>query len=92
MSWLYLLIAVAAFVFAFYSPSVPLAVLSLLVALGFMIAWIMGLLAQRIGSQSRSDTMILDPMELRRMREQAEARRAAAAAQGVSHGDNPPSA
>lgn len=86
MSWLYLLIAIAAFVFAFYSPSVALAVVSLLVALGFMIVWVMGLLAQRIGSQSRDDTMILDPQELRRLREQAEARRAAAL-----QGDTPPS-
>ncbi len=80
MIWLYLLVAVAAFVFAFYTSSVAMAVLSLLVALGFIVAWIMGMLAQRIGSQSRDDTMILDPQELRRLREQADARRAAAAA------------
>ncbi|MGH8032642.1 MAG: hypothetical protein ACREO8_09830 [Luteimonas sp.] len=88
MIWLYLLLAIAAFVFAFYSPSVALAVVSLLAALGFVIAWIMGLLAQRIGSQSRDDSMILDPQELRRLREQAAARRAAAASTTVGE---PPS-
>lgn len=89
MIWLYLLVALAALVFAFYTASVAIAVLSLLVALGFTVAWVMGLLAQRIGSQSRDDTMILDPQELRRLREQADARRAAAAA---SQGEPPASA
>lgn len=88
MIWLYLLVAVAAFVFAFYTSSVAMAVLSLLVALGFIVAWIMGMLAQRIGSQSRDDTMILDPQELRRLREQADARRAAAAA-AAAQGEPP---
>ena len=38
------------------------------------------LLAQRVGNQSRSEAMMVDPAELRRLREQAEARRAAGAA------------
>jgi len=36
------------------------------------------LLAQRIGNRSRDAQMMIDPQELRRLREQAEARRAAA--------------
>lgn len=78
MIWLYLLLAIAALAVAFQSSSVTLSVIALLAALGFLVAWVMGLLARRIGSQSRDEAMILDPQELRRLREQAEARRAAA--------------
>lgn len=79
MPWLFLLLALAAFAVAFNTSSMALAVVCLLAALGLMVAWVMGLLAQRVGSQSRDDSQMLDPQELRRLREQAEARRAAAA-------------
>lgn len=78
MVWLYLLLALAAFAVALKSSSIALSILCLLAALGFVVASVMGLLARRIGSQSRDESMILDPQELRRLREQAEARRAAA--------------
>jgi membrane glycosyltransferase len=77
MSWLFLLLALAAFAVAFKTTSVALATLSLLVALGLLVAWVMGLLAQRVGNSTRDDALMLDPQELRRLREQAEARRAA---------------
>jgi len=48
--------------------------------LGLLVAWVMGLLAQRVGNSTRDDALMLDPQELRRLREQAEARRAAASA------------
>ena len=70
----------AAFAVALNSSSMALAVLCLLVALAATIAWVLGLLAQRVGNQSRDDSMMLDPAELKRLREQAEARRAAAQA------------
>lgn len=79
MPWVYLLLALAAFAVAFMATSPWLAVLASLVALGFLGAWVMGLFAQRVGSRSRDETQMLDPQELRRLREQAEARRAAAA-------------
>lgn len=79
MPWLFLLLALAAFAVAFNTTSMALAVLCLLAALGLLVAWVMGLLAQRVGSQTRDDSLMLDPQELRRLREQAEARRAAAA-------------
>ena len=79
MPWLFLLLAIAAFAVAFNTASMLLAVLMLVAALGLMVAWIMGLLAQRVGSQTRDDSLMLDPQELRRLREQAEARRAATA-------------
>jgi hypothetical protein len=76
MSWVFLLLAIAAFVVAFKTTSVALAALCLLAALGLLLAWVLGLLAQRVGSRSRDEAAMLDPVELRRLREQAEARRA----------------
>lgn len=77
MPWLFLLLALGAFAVAFNTASMVLSMLCLLVALGLLVAWVMGLLAQRVGSQSRDDSLMLDPQELRRLREQADARRAA---------------
>ena len=50
----------------------------LVAALVLLCLWILGLLSQRIDTQSRDDSQMLDPRELQRMRELAEARRAAA--------------
>jgi ABC-type transport system involved in cytochrome bd biosynthesis fused ATPase/permease subunit len=80
MSWVFLLLALAAFVVAFKTTSVALAVVCLLLALGLLLAWILGLLAQRVGSRSRDETNMLDAAELRRLREQAQARQADAQA------------
>lgn len=77
LPWLYLLLAVAALAVAFKSTSVALALVCLLAALGLLLAWLLGWLAQRVGSRSRDAQMLLDPQELRRLREQAEARRGA---------------
>ena len=78
MPWLYLLVAIAALAVAFKTTSVGLLVVALLVALVASLAWVLGLMAQRVGSRSRDETQLVDPVELRRLREQAEARRAAA--------------
>lgn len=78
MPWLFLLLALGALVLAFSTTSVPLAAIALLLALVFIVIGVLGLLAQRVGNQSRSEAMMVDPAELRRLREQAEARRAAA--------------
>lgn len=80
MPWLFLLLALGALVLAFSTTSVPLAAIALLLALVFIVIGVLGLLAQRVGNQSRSEAMMVDPAELRRLREQAEARRAAGAA------------
>ena len=79
MPWLYLLLAIAALAVAFKATSMALAVICLLAALGLLVAWVMTLLAQRVGNRSRDESTMLDPQELRRLREQAEARRAMAA-------------
>jgi hypothetical protein len=83
MPWLYLLVALAALAVAFKTTSVALLMLCLLVAFGAMLAWVMGLLARRVGNRSRDETMMIDPVELHRLREQAEARRRAAADTGL---------
>lgn len=78
MAWLFLLLALGALFVAFKTTSMALMVICLLVALGLIVAWIMALLAQRVGARSRDADVVLDPAELRRLQEQAEARRAAA--------------
>jgi membrane protein implicated in regulation of membrane protease activity len=77
MPWVFLLLALAALAAAFQTTSMLLAVLCLLAALALLLAGALGLLARRVGSRSRDETMLLDPQELRRLREQADARRAA---------------
>jgi hypothetical protein len=80
MSWLYLLLAIAALVVAFKTASTAVVVVALLVAFALVLAWLMGMLASRVESRSGDPSMIVDPAELSRLREQAEARRAASAA------------
>ncbi|MBX9401028.1 hypothetical protein K4L06_06855 [Lysobacter sp. BMK333-48F3] len=87
MPWVYLLLAAAAFVLALKTNSPAILALSLLAALGLLVAGVMSLLARRLDSTSRDVSVIIDPVELRRLREQAEARKLAAAA---SQADNAP--
>ena len=77
MHWLYLLLALAALAVAFKTTSVAVLAVALIAALGLMLAWVLGLLAQRVGSRTRDEGLMLDPAELRRLREQAEARKRA---------------
>jgi hypothetical protein len=79
MPWLFLLLAAAAFLIAFTTHSTVVLAISILVALGFTALWLMTLLAQRMGDSARNEAMMIDPQELRRLREQAEARRNQAA-------------
>ena len=78
MPWLLLLIAVALFMVALNASSMTMVILSVLASLGLSVFAIMGLLAQRVGNSARSETMLIDPLELRRLRELAEAKRAQA--------------
>ena len=78
MPWVYLLLAVAAFVVALKTTSTALMAIGLLAAFGLMIAGVMSLLARRLDNSSRDVSVIIDPVELRRLREQAEARKLAA--------------
>ncbi len=76
MPWLLLFIAVALFMVALNATSMAIVILCVLASLGLSVFAIMGLLAQRVGNSARSETMLIDPMELRRLRELAEAKRA----------------
>jgi len=76
MHWLFLLLALAAMGVAVRTTSLALMLVCLLASLGLFIAWIMGWYAARVGSSSRDESQMIDPAELRRLRETAEARKA----------------
>ncbi len=74
MHWLFLLLALAVFWGALVSTSIWLMLFCLLASLGFFIAWARGLYLAKIGE--RDSGPIIDPLELHRLKEQAEARKA----------------
>ena len=78
MHWLYLLLALAAMVFAMKTTSTGLMLLGMLAALALLVLWLAGMYAARVAGRSRDVSAMIDPAELRRLREQAEARKAAA--------------
>lgn len=89
MPWLYLLLAVAALAAAFRTSSPWVLGVCLLAALGLAVAWLMAMLARRIEDRSGPAALLVDPAELQRLREQAEARRAAAAVEPASGARDP---
>lgn len=82
MGWLLILMALGAFAVAFITTSMGVAVIALLASLLLLLAGVMKVLADRLGTRSRDEAMMIDPVELRRLREQAEARRNAEQAGG----------
>lgn len=78
MPWLFLLLGLVAMVVAMKTTSMLLMVLCLLAALVLLVLWAYGWYASRVVSVSRDESLMLDPDELRRLREQAEARKLAA--------------
>lgn len=89
MHWLYLLIAMALLLAASKASGWLVVVLVLASLVGF-IAWMLGWVSTRISSGARNDTQIISPDEMRRLREQAEARKAAAQSSPASPGSEPP--
>lgn len=87
MPWILLLLALICFSITF-SPSVPFAltVILILAALGLLCAAVLSFLSERLQSNSRDDTKMISPEDLRMMREQAAARKAAA--QNSDNGTN----
>lgn len=81
MAWIFLILAAVALAMAFKTTSVALLVVCLLVAFVLILAWVLMMLGQRVDSRSRDEAMLLDPDELRRLREHAEARKLAASTQ-----------
>jgi membrane glycosyltransferase len=84
MPWLFLAIAAALLAVALTSTSMAIMVVCMLVSLGLTVFSVMILIADRVGSASRSETLLIDPQELRRLREQAEARRNGTAGAAVA--------
>ena len=78
MHWVLLLLAIGALAVAMKTTSVALMAVCLLAALVLVVLWVLGWYSARVGARSRDETAMIDPAELRRLREQAEARRLAA--------------
>ena len=81
MPWLFLILAVAALAVGFKATSVALLTVCLLLAFALILTSVLTLLGQRVERRSRNDAVMLDPEELRRLREQAQARKLAASIQ-----------
>ena len=79
MHWLFLLLAIAAMAFAFLTTSTTVLALCLIAALVLFVLWIFGLYSTRVAGHGRDASMMVDPAELRRLRDLAEARKAAEA-------------
>ncbi|WP_145480483.1 hypothetical protein [Stenotrophomonas rhizophila] len=81
MYWVYLLLAIGCFAFAIKTPSTGLMMLSLLGALLFLLAWVRGRYLATFGDGGRGTGSerdlytAIDPTELRRLRELAQASR-----------------
>lgn len=77
MHWLYLLLAIGALAMSMRTTSSLLMVVCLLASLGLFVAWVMGWYAVRMGDRQRDESQMIDPAELRRLRELAQARKQA---------------
>lgn len=77
MPWLYLLLGLLAMGVALKTASSGLMALSLVVALVFFVLWLVGLYSARVAGRGRDVSAMIDPAELRRLRELAEARKTA---------------
>jgi len=89
MHWLYLLLALGALWLAMTTPYGWLLFLALLASLALFVAWMRGWYLDRIGGQQRDESAMIDPLELRRLREQAEARKREAATAQAQDGTPP---
>lgn len=65
MPWVFIVLAVLCLAVAFRTFSMGLALISLLGALGFMLAGVLGLVSARIQSRSRSEAHMISPEEMR---------------------------
>jgi hypothetical protein len=85
MHWLFLLLALAC-LFGAWALSGWLVPALLVAALVGFIAWLLGWAASQASRGGANESRILGPDELRRLREQSEARKAAAASEhGTPH-------
>jgi hypothetical protein len=89
MHWFYLLLAIALLLAASKAAGWLVAVL-LIASLVLFVAWMLGWVNSRISSGARNDMQIISPDELRRMREQAEARKSTSPPTPMSPSASPP--
>lgn len=75
MRWLWFVLSVLCFAVAFRTHSMGLAAVTLLAALGFLLAGTLALASSRIERRARDESALLGPDELRAIREQAERRK-----------------
>lgn len=75
MRWLWFIFAFGCFAVAFRTHSMGLAVICLLAALVFVLLGTLALASSRIESRGRDESAMLDPAEMRRLREQIERRK-----------------
>jgi len=90
LHWLYLLLSIGALGLALVTPRVWVLALSLLASGGFFLAWALAWYRQRVGDGQRDEMAMIDPVELRRLRELAEARRQQAAQAQADSQDRQP--
>lgn len=94
MPWIYFALALGCFAIAFRTHSMGLALLSLLAALGLMLAGTLGLAAARISRTTRGDAGLMGPEEMKlvaeNMRRKREQEAAAAATAGAVAGTEAP--
>jgi len=81
MYWFYLLLALAC-LFGAYQAAGWLVVLLLLLALAGFVAWVLGWAAAQATRGGFAESRVIAPEELRRLREQSEARKASQAEAG----------
>ena len=75
MHWLFLLLALAAMAFGFLTTSMPVLLGCLLAALVLFVLWVLGLYQARVAGSGRDTSMMIDPTEMRRLRDQVQARK-----------------
>lgn len=80
MHWLFLLFSLAIMAVALRTTSMALMVVSLLAALGLLIAWALGWYSAKAGSNDSGGRGLIDHAELHRLRQQAQANKAASSA------------
>lgn len=76
MHWLFLLLALAAMAFGFLTTSMTMLVGCLLAALVLFVLWILGMYQARVAGSGRDVSQMIDPIEMRRLRDQVQADKA----------------
>lgn len=74
MAWLFLLFSITCMALAFLADSTGLLAICLVGAFVFFILWIIFLYRARFSDLQRDEIMMIDPVELRRLREQIAAK------------------